>query len=477
MPKFQSMLIGREEEIYQLEEAYSSSESEFVAIYGRRRIGKTYLVRETLQGRFTFFHAGVSKFPAKGQLKAFYNSLVNQGYTPSQVPKNWLEAFQCLSTYIQNRKEKRKVIFLDELPWMDTPKSDFLPAFEHFWNGWASARKDILLIVCGSATSWIIKNIIHNHGGLHNRLSRSIRLKQFTLSECERYAASLHMKMTRPQIIEAYMIFGGVPYYWSKLDHRFSLAQNIDRMFFADNAVFKSEFDDLYASLFKRPEPYLKIISALGKKKVGMTIEEVSETTHLPRNGTLTKYMTDLEACGFIRLYSSYGNRVKGTVYQLIDNYTLFYYRFLSSKRITDEGYWSKIQTSPAYANWCGLSFERICLLHIRQIKRALGISGILSNEFSWRTAPYADLPGVEIDLLIERADKVFNLCEMKFTKNPFTIDKKYSANLQNKVARLKDVTKTKNAIFLTMITASGLTSNEYAGDVQNTLTADDLFD
>lgn len=471
------MLIGREEEIYQLEEAYSSSESEFVAIYGRRRIGKTYLVRETLQNCFSFFHAGVSKLPAKGQLVAFYNSLVNHGYTPSRIPKNWLEAFQYLLTFIKDKKENKKIIFLDELPWMDTPKSDFLPAFEHFWNGWASARKDILLIVCGSATSWIIKNIVNNHGGLHNRLSRSIKLKQFTLRECEKYVASVRMQMTRPQIIEAYMIFGGVPYYWSKLDHRFSLAQNIDRMFFTENAILKNEFEDLYASLFKHPDPYLKIISVLGKKKVGMTIEEISESTKLFRNGSLTKYLGDLEACGFIRSYSSYGNRVKGTVYQLIDNYTLFYYRFLSSKKNTDEGYWSKIQTSAVFSNWCGLSFERICLLHIRQIKNALGIGGILSNEFSWRTPPYADLPGVEIDLLIERADKVFNLCEMKYTKNPFIIDKKYAANLQNKIARLRDVTKTRNAIFLTMIAASGLTSNEYAGDIQNIITADALFD
>lgn len=471
------MLIGREEEIYQLEEAYSSSESEFVAIYGRRRIGKTYLVRETLQNRFSFFHAGVSKLPAKGQLVAFYNSLVNHGYTPSRIPKNWLEAFQYLLTFIKDKKENKKIIFLDELPWMDTPKSDFLPAFEHFWNGWASARKDILLIVCGSATSWIIKNIVNNHGGLHNRLSRSIKLKQFTLRECEKYVASVRMQMTRPQIIEAYMIFGGVPYYWSKLDHRFSLAQNIDRMFFTENAILKNEFEDLYASLFKHPDPYLKIISVLGKKKVGMTIEEISESTKLFRNGSLTKYLGDLEACGFIRSYSSYGNRVKGTVYQLIDNYTLFYYRFLSSKKNTDEGYWSKIQTSAVFSNWCGLSFERICLLHIRQIKNALGIGGILSNEFSWRTPPYADLPGVEIDLLIERADKVFNLCEMKYTKNPFIIDKKYAANLQNKIARLRDVTKTRNAIFLIMIAASGLTSNEYAGDIQNIITADALFD
>ena len=300
------MLIGRAEEIYQLEDAYSSSEAEFIAIYGRRRIGKTYLVREVFKDRFTFSHTGVSRLSAKGQLQAFYNSLVNHGYSPSRIPRNWIEAFQYLTIYIDSQKEKRKVVFLDELPWMDTPKSDFLPAIEHFWNGWASARNDVLLIVCGSATSWIIKNIINNHGGLHNRLSRSIKLRQFSLQECEKYANSKGMRISRFQIMEAYMIFGGVPYYWSKLDHRFSLAKNIDRMFFVHNAIFKSEFDDLYASLFKCPEPYLKIISSLGKKKVGMTIEEISDSTGLSRNGQLTKYLKDLDACDFIRLYSSY---------------------------------------------------------------------------------------------------------------------------------------------------------------------------
>lgn len=471
------MLVGRKEEIYQLEKAYSSSESEFVAIYGRRRIGKTYLVRETLHDKLTFTHAGVANLPAKGQLRAFYNTLIEHGYKPESVPNNWLDAFHQLSMFISESEGGKKVIFLDELPWMDTPKSDFLPAFEHFWNGWASARKDILLIVCGSATSWIIKNIVHNHGGLHNRLSRSIRLKQFTLKECEQYANLQHLKLTRSQIIEAYMIFGGVPYYWSKLENRFSLAQNIDRMFFTDSAIFKSEFDDLYNSLFKRPEPYVKIISALGKKKAGMTLEEISETTLLARNGPLTKYLTDLNACGFIRSYSAYGNRVKGTVYQLIDNFTLFYFRFLASRKNNDPAFWSKNIVTPSYYNWCGLAFERVCLLHSEQIKNALGISGIITSEYALRLKGADGIPGAEIDLLFDRADKAITLCEIKYTKGKYTITQSYAEQLWNKSERVQASLKSPRSIFIAMITANGLADNEYSDAVQTSITKDALFD
>lgn len=471
------MLIGREEEIKLLQEAYDSAESEFVAIYGRRRIGKTYLVRETLQDKFTFSHSGVAKLPARKQLHAFYNSLVEQGYKPSQMPTNWLDAFHYLSMCLAERSEPKKVIFLDELPWMDTHKSDFLPAFEHFWNNWASARKDILLIVCGSATSWIINKIVNNHGGLHDRLSYSIKLNPFSLSECKKYAESMEVKMSQQQIVEAYMVFGGVPYYWSKLNKKFSLAQNIDRMFFVENAIFENEFDNLYSSLFRKPEPYIKLIAALGKKKIGMTREELSSHTGIAQNGNMSKYLSELTACGFIHSYTPYGKQSKYSVYQLIDNYTLFYYRFLASKKIKEENYWIKSQNTTTYHNWCGLAFERVCLLHIRQIKKALGISNVISNEYSWRTPPYADLPGVEIDLLIDRADKAFNLCEMKYTTGKFTIDKKYSEVLRNKVQRLYDVTKTRNSVFLTIISANGLTANAYANDIAYTLTSDDLFD
>lgn len=470
------MFIGRESEINKLHTAYRSAESKFIAVYGRRRIGKTSLVREAFPNEITFSYSGMPNVSTRTQLHGFYNALKRQGLEPSAQPQNWIDAFSLLSDLIEKYPEGKKVIFLDELPWMDAPRSSFLSAFEQFWNGWASARKDILLVICGSATSWMVKKVFKNRGGLHNRLSDKICLLPFTLKECERFSMDQKLRYNREMIMETYMVFGGIPYYWSLLESGLSMSQNIDNLFFKRGAVLENEFEELYRSIFKNPAPYMDIITALGKKKVGMAREEIIKIAKLTDNGKLSDCLEELNACGFIRKYNSLGSKKKNTVYQLIDNFTLFYLRFISDKKITEENFWSKSQRTPAYHNWSGLAFERVCLLHIRQIKLALGISGIISNEYAWRAAPYADLPGVEIDLLIDRADNVLNLCEMKYTKGKFTIDKKYSDILNNKMQRLYDESKTRNAIFLTMISANGLTANAYANNVSSLITADDLF-
>ncbi|MDE6288168.1 MAG: ATP-binding protein [Muribaculaceae bacterium] len=471
------MFIGREEEIKKLRSAYEADESKFIAIYGRRRVGKTCLVREAFKEDFTFTYSGMPNVSTRIQLRSFYNALKSQGLDKSNMPQNWIDAFALLSEFIENQPEGKKVIFLDELPWMDAPRSSFVPAFEQFWNGWASARKDILLVICGSATSWMVNKVFKNRGGLHNRLSYRICLQPFTLKECERYSNERRLGYTREMLLETYMVLGGIPYYWSLLEKGKGMAQNIDNLFFKNGAVLGNEFDELYSSLFKNPAPYIDIITALGKKKAGMTREEIIKAAKLSDNGKVGDCLEELDACGFIRRYNSFGAKKKNAVYQLIDNFTLFYFRFIESQKYTDEAFWSKSQRTPAYHNWCGLAFESVCLLHIRQIKKALGIGGVISNEYSWRTAPYADLPGVEIDLLIDRADRVFNLCEMKYTESKFTIDKRYSAVLKNKAQRLYDVTKSRNAVFLTLISANGVTANIYAGDIPCILTADDLFD
>ena len=471
------MLVGRKKEIRLLMKAYNSNRSEFVALYGRRRVGKTYLIRETFKDRFTFSYSGMANVSSKMQLQAFRDSLEEYGYVKGGVPRNWTEAFNMLAKFLSRKKSRKKVVFLDELPWLDGPKSSFLPAFEHFWNNWASARKDILLIVCGSATSWIINKIVKNHGGLHNRLTYRLPIDQFTLRECEEYAASLKLNLTRPMILEAYMIFGGVPYYWSQLTGGLSLSQNIDELFFGKRATFSTEFNELYSSLFKNPEPYIDIITALGKKKVGMTREEIVKATQLDANGRLTRYLGELEACGFIHRYSALGLKTKSAVFQLIDNFTLFYFKFLASGKNTDRQFWSKNRTTPVFYNWSGLAFERVCLLHTEQIKRALGISGILTGEYAWRTPPKNGNPGAEIDLLIDRADKAINICEIKFSSGKYSIDKKYAETLRNKAVCLRTETKTKKAIFLTMITTEGLVQNEYANEVHQSLNADILFE
>ncbi len=470
-------MIGRKQETELLEQAYHSNRSEFIAIYGRRRVGKTFLVRQLFSDKFAFTYSGMPNVSTKVQLHNFYKELQAQGCKVQSAPKNWTDAFFMLRELVATKPEGKKVIFLDELPWMDGRQSSFLPAFENFWNAWASARNDILLIVCGSATSWIVKKILHNRGGLHNRLTNQICLQPFNLKECEDYVKEMDLPLDRQQVIDGYMVFGGIPFYWSLLERNKSLTQNIDSLFFGRNAKLKDEFQELYRSLFAKPDVYVEIIKALGTKKVGMTRDEIISFTKLDSGGKFTGYLEDLENCGFIRRYQAMGSKTKNALYQLVDNFTLFYFRFMDGKNIMDANYWSKIQTAPIYHNWCGLAFERICLLHSEQIKKALGISGVITNEYSWRTAANDEHPGAQIDLLIDRSDKVINLCEIKYSDNPYTIDKKYMENLRNKVALFRQITKTRKGIALTMITSSGLVKNSYSmNSIHSQITADDLF-
>lgn len=472
------MIIGREYEQQRLLDFFKSEYSEFVAVYGRRRIGKTYLVKETFDYKFSFQHTGVQGGDKARQLSEFAQSLKNAGAVGGLKLKDWFEAFHALEDLLSKLPDGKKVVFIDELPWMDTQKSGFVSALEHFWNGWATMRKDILLIVCGSAASWIVSKIVKNYGGLHNRLSAQLYLKPFTLHECELYVKSREINMTRRQILETYMVLGGVPYYWSFLQRRFSYSQNIDNMFFAEGAELRNEFDALYASLFKNPSPYVDLVTLLGKKKIGMTRNEIVKNFGKDTGGTLTTVLRDLELCGFLRAYNSIGKTAKDTVYQLIDNFTLFYFKFMQENRRHDSQFWSHSVSKQFYAVWSGLAFERVCLQHTAQIKRALGISGVVSSDYSWVYRPQnADETGVQIDLLIDRDDDTINLCEMKFTKDKYEITKQYSEALWRKVTVFEQKSGSKKSVFPVMITVYGLLRNAYADDIQHQVVMDDLFE
>ena len=409
-------MIGRQKERKDLLAARDSEYSEFVAVYGRRRVGKTFLIRETFDYRFTFQHSGVKLGGATIQLARFRRSLQTQGYAECPELKDWFAAFDALRILIGRSPEGKKVVFLDEMPWLGRKNPDFVTALEDFWNGWASARKDILFIVCGSATSWILSKIVHNRDGLHNRVTYRIPLKPFTLRECELYAESRGLELTRAQIAEYYMIFGGIPYYWKYLDRSLSPAQNIDDMFFAGSDKLENEFQELYASLFKKKEAYMRIVTALATRKAGMCRDELSRAAKVSNSGTLTKYLAELEQCGFIMKYVVPSAKVKGAVYQLMDNFTLFHFRFIANNPTHDRHFWSSSVDAPFHRVWEGLAFERLCLWHREQIKRALQIGGVLTNMYAWRHAPTsADDPGAQIDLLIDRNDGIINLCEMKF--------------------------------------------------------------
>ncbi|MBQ3968587.1 MAG: ATP-binding protein [Lachnospiraceae bacterium] len=471
------MVFGRIKELTILKNAESDSVSRFIAVYGRRRVGKTFLIREGFGYRFTFQHAGLSKGGLKKQLSSFEASLKDAGMTSVPKCKNWMEAFELLKDLIRASSEKRKIIFLDELSWMDTQNSDLIPALENFWNGWASARKDIVLIVCASATSWIMNKIIHNRGGLHNRITDRILLENFTLSECEMFTRNNGLSFSREQILQYYMVFGGVPYYWTFLKKGMSIAQNIDSILFAKDAALKDEFDYLYSSIFAKPEEYLTIIKTLSTRKAGMTREELIKNSGIPNSGNLTKKLNELESCGFIRKYSSFGKKAKNSLFQLIDNFTLFYYRFLETKT-TDEHLWTNIINTPRVNTWAGLAYERVVLQHTNEIKRKLGISGIHTEIQSWYAIPDKDLnlPGVQIDLLIVRNDRVINLCEIKYSLSEFTITKKDDADIKTKVDVFMRTTKTRHAIFPTLITTVGLVDNTYSTNIQSVITLEDLF-
>ena len=471
------MLIGRKKEINLLHEIQNDDSSHFLAIYGRRRVGKTFLIREAFDYRFAFQHAGLSEGGMKGQIFAFVSSLKDAGYEVKKQPKNWLEAFEYLKDLIRKSSEKKKIIFIDELSWMDTPKCDLMVALENFWNGFASARKDIVLIVCASATSWMLSKVVHNKGGLYNRLTEQIHLRTFCLGECEEYVKNSGLAFNRNQILQYYMIFGGVPYYWGFLKKGLSLSQNIDRILFEKDAPLRDEFKYLYASVFKKPENYVKIIEALGTKKVGMTREEIINAAKISNSGDLTTKLEELESCGFIRKYYAFGMKKKNAIYQLMDCFTLFYFKFLKSQP-TDEHFWTNQINTPLVNTWMGLAFERVCMEHIEQIKLKLGISGVLTEVNSWYCK--ADLDngvfGSQIDMLIVRKDQVINLCEMKYSQSEYTITEKVDRNIRNKISDLITISGTKYAIYPTIITTYGLVENSYSQEVQSVVTMDDLF-
>ena len=469
-------MIGRIAEKARLTKYAESDESEFVAVYGRRRVGKTYLIRQVFQGRFSFQHTGVARGRTKEQLRAFGDSLREWGAELEGSPKDWFEAFNLLKTVIVKSSQGRKVVFLDELSYLDTKGSRFIPALEHFWNGWASARDDVLLIVCGSATSWIINKVIKDKGGLHNRVTGRISLQPFTLKECEEYVAARGIVMTRYQIAETYMILGGIPFYWKHLEPDLSADQNIDDLFFAGSNKLEGEFDELYASLFRKPEPYLKIVMALGKRKAGLSRDELMSRTGMSSCGNLTRYLRELEECGFIRKLLAFGKKSKGALYQLIDNFTLFHFAFVGENRTNDRCFWSGSSDSQFRRVWEGLAFERLCLQHIREIKISLGISGVISNDCSWQITRTPEHEGAQVDLLIDRKDGVINLCEMKFASTEYEIGDSEDRHARARKELFKATTGTKKAVHLTYVTTYGLKRNKHSGIAQSEVILDDLF-
>ena len=469
-------IIGRKAELEILGECLNSKKSEFIAVYGRRRVGKTFLVREALGSDFVFYASGILDGTIAEQIGNFNKEIADYGNRDIVAAKNWNEAFNNLNILIEaSEREHKKVIFLDEISWMNTPKSGFLSALDHFWNRYASMRRDIFLIICGSASSWIIDNVVNSTGGLHNRLTGEIYLKPFTLRECEAFFKSKDIDIPRYHVAEVYMIFGGIPYYLDFFKPKYSVARNVDEIYFKESAPLRNEYENVFRSLFKNPDNHVRVIEALAERNYGKTREEIAATTGKTAGGGLSKVLGELITSGFVREYQAFGKRKRDRLYQLIDPFTLFNLRFGSKRSAFSNDFWTRFNTTPGHAAWAGYAFEILCLMHIQQIRKALGISGVLTEIYSWRSKTHD--PGAQIDLVIERGDRVINLCEMKYASSEYTIDKAYDLNLRNKRSAFLDETRSRKAAQVTMITTYGLRKNAYQAGVPYEVILDDLFE
>jgi len=471
-------IIGRKEEIAFLQQIVKSGEPEFVAVFGRRRVGKTFLIKQFFNNDFTFYFSGSEKSTKKEQLENFRDAFQNYFNLIIPIPESWTMAFQMLRKELERSKKRgRKVIFIDEIPWIATTGSHFIQAFEYWWNTYASSKPDILLIICGSSTSWMINKILKNRGGLHNRVTRQIALEPFTLKECELLLQQQKITLDQQQILDYYMTIGGVPYYWKQISKAYGLPQNIDNLFFKKNATFKNEFFSVYNSLFKNSEKYVLLVIAISEKKAGLTREEIIEITKLPDGGSLTRMLEELEQCGFIRSYFAFGKKERKKTYQLIDLFSLFYLNFIYASKNNDEKYWTHNHITPKHNAWKGYAFEQVCLWHIQQIKQALGISGVSSNYSAWRSVgENSENKKYQIDLVIDRNDRIINLCEMKYSDKEYSIDKSYNDTLRRRKATFIEETKTRKTIHTTMITTYGVNHNSYWGNVQSEVKMDNLF-
>jgi predicted AAA+ superfamily ATPase len=473
-------IIGRKEEKAILEKTLKSKEAELIAVYGRRRVGKTYLIRNTFDKHIIFEFSGVHNATLKDQLNNFRNTLAETMKTsvPLAVPSSWAEAFQMLRNYAEPLLKKNKcVVFLDEFPWLSSAKSGFLPAFEFFWNSWGTKQNNLIFAICGSAASWMIQKVVNNKGGLHNRITKKVRLLPFTLSETSEYLKYNNINLDYYQVMQLYMTLGGVPQYLKEVLPGQSAAQNIDRICFTKDGALQKEFGNLYQSLFNEADKHISIVRALSAKPAGLTRKEIIAECGLSTGGTATLLLEELTESGFISAYLPFEKNLRDSIYKLSDEYSRFYLKFVENSRASGAGTWIKLSAAPSWRSWSGTAFESVCLKHTKEIKAALGIAGVYTEESAWRYVPGKGQPGAQIDLLFDRQDFCISICEMKFSNSSFSIDKAYAAELMKKREVFVNKTKTLKTIFIVIVTTFGTQDNSYkTGLVQNDITLEDLF-
>ena len=473
-------IIGRKGEMAELQRCFDSDRSELVIVYGRRRVGKTFLVDQFFQETYDFTFVGGHKLSQRIQLRNFAKALKQMtGERTMRKFADWFDAFDALEEYLSSLPtDRKKVVFIDEMPWIDSLRSNFIEAFENFWNGWAARRKDILFIASGSATSWMIDKLVENQGGLHARITCQIYLRPFTLSETEQYLQRQGCLWDRFQMAQCYMFFGGIPFYLSLLDIKESLVQNVDRLCFARGGALRLEFDELYNALFIHADKYVDIVRLLAERRSGMTSSEIAKATSIDGK-RMSKMLSNLERCDFLMKFRYYGKKNNDIIYKLTDFYTLFYIKYIEPNMdLYDEQWWQHHATSHSVESWQGLTFELLCLMHIRQIRQALNIGGVATEVSSWfdQADKKNAVRGSQIDLIIERADRIIHLCEMKFSQGEFRIAADYEERLRNRMELFKDKTKNKKALVHTFVTTFGVANGKFSSLVHSEVTLDGLF-
>ena len=460
----------------------ASNQAELLALYGRRRVGKTFLVREVVEPLSgTFLEITGTRSGASSLQRRRFREAIERAFPvgdPLPDFASWDEALAHLSDSIERRVKERPneaiAVFFDELPWLATPRSHLLETLDYYWNARWSRIRQLKVVLCGSAASWMLRRIVRAKGGLHNRLTREIRLEPFTLAETREYLNGQKIRLKLRETLELYMALGGVPYYLDLLTPGESVPEAVGRLCFARSGPLRDEFESVFASLFEEHGEHIEIVRALAQRSAGMTRQELIGATSIASGGGLNRRLEELEESGFITRVEPFGAKVKNTQFRVIDQFCLFYLRWMEGapRGVLSRGgaaYWKARAQTPAYKSWSGYAFEGICLQHAREIERALEIDNLVTGVGAWRFVPRDTTDvrrGAQVDLLFDRRDAVINLCELKFSDGPFVVSKAYAKELKEKVQLFEQHTKTKKRVILTLVAPFGLKANTWSEDL-----------
>jgi uncharacterized protein len=477
-------IIGRAKEKTLLDKIMQSNQAEFLALYGRRRVGKTFLIRQHLKQHLIFDFSGSKEASKKQQLNNFFAEYLarTKGLQQTQVPTSWHVAFSYLADYLAglSASATKQVVFLDEMPWLDTPKSDFISALEFFWNQHVSKMEHVLLIACGSASSWIRKDLIIARGGLYNRVTQRIHLKPFNIYETNQFLQNRGVYLPTCQVLELYMVMGGIPFYLKEIQPDKTATQSINEICFSPQGLLSNEVEEykqLYHAIFRNAKHHIEIIKVLASNLQGITRTEIAVATEIAES-TLSKTLEDLVDCNFVTHFQPFINKKKTAIFKLTDLYSLFYLKFIQHNKGAGNKIWEQLGQQNTYKSWSGYAFENICMMHTDQIKAALGIRGVFTKHSAWKFKGNDTLPGAQVDMVIDRADQIIHLCEAKFTKENFAINLAYAQHLRMRKSIFKQATETKKGVFTTLLTTYPAMKNKYyMEEVDSEITMEQLFE